>query len=238
MTDSSWQDEIALREASLVDAAREHAAGELDDDTYAEIVAREEVALAALRARTPQAATPRAPKPRRRRKTSRLVVGLVCLSLAAVGIVWLNVSLRQAGSQVTGGIQASTGQRVTQLLLEAQADSAANNDTAALAAYQSVLQLAPTNVTALTEAGWLTFSAGSASHNAAIIQVALRDLRTAVRLAPNQAAPHLYYGLVAYVTPANTAIATQQFSAFLASHPSRGQLAVATPYLRALHLLR
>ena len=139
MTDSSWHDEIALREASLVDAAREHAAGELDDDTYAAIVAREEIALAALRARTPQAAAPRAPKPRRRRKTSRLVVGLACLSAAAVGIVWLNVSLRQAGSQVTGGIQASTGQRVTQLLLEAQADSAVNNDTAALAAYQTPL---------------------------------------------------------------------------------------------------
>jgi hypothetical protein len=42
---SSLRDEIALREASLVDARRELAAGELSVTDYAAIESREQVAL-------------------------------------------------------------------------------------------------------------------------------------------------------------------------------------------------
>jgi len=239
MNAAQLRDEIALREASLADAARELAAGELDQASFDVIVARERAALDKARAAlldAPVDAAPVVTRPPRRRKTSRLVVGLVCIALAATGFTVLHLSLRQAGNSVTGGVQVNQSQLVSQLLIEGQADAAANNNVAALAAYQHVLRVAPHNITALTEAGWLEFSAGSASGNVAVVTLAEANLREAVRLAPSQAAPHLYYALVAYVTPNNMATARKQFQLFVAAHPSAVQLAVATPYLRRLHL--
>jgi tetratricopeptide (TPR) repeat protein len=238
MNAAQLRDEIALREASLADAARELAAGELDQASFDAIVARERAALDKARAalRDVPVDAPVVTRAPRRRKTSRLVVGLACIALAATGFTVLHLSLRQAGNSVTGGVQVNQSQLVSQLLIEGQADAAANNNVAALAAYQHVLRLAPHNITALTEAGWLEFSAGSASGNVAVVTLAEANLREAVRLAPSQAAPHLYYALVAYVTPHNMATARKQFQLFVAAHPSAVQLAVATPYLRRLHL--
>ena len=48
------------------------------------------------------------------------------------------------------------------------------------------------NVAALTESGWLDFSAGSASHDTAVVEVGIKNLEKAVALAPRQAAPRLY----------------------------------------------
>ena len=227
------RDEIALRQASLADAARERAQGELDDAGYQAIVDRETVALAKAQA-TLAALMPAAPKARRRRKNSRLVIGVTCLALAAVGLVWINLSLRQAGTSQTGGVQVGGAQKVSQLLIEGQGDLANNNALAALAAYDQVLAIEPHNEAALTEAGWLDFSAGSADHSPTVVARAVSELRQAVHYGPSDPAPHLYYGIVASLIPGNTAVAKHQFEFFLKLKPSKAQLAVATPYLARL----
>ncbi len=237
MNEAQLRDELALREASLEDAARELAAGELSETDYHALVARETAAIesvrSALAAVTPSATvvTSRPSKAKRRRSPRRLVIALFCFALAAVGLVWINVSLRQAGTSQTGGVQVNGAQAITQLLTEGQGDLAAGNDLAALVAYQSVLRRAPHNVIALTEAGWLEFSAGSASRNPAVVAYAIRSLREVIQLAPKVAAPHLYYGIIAALTPSNQALAKKQFEEFLADRPSVGQLAIAKGYL-------
>ena len=228
-------DEIALREASLVDARRELEAGELDEATFQSIITREEKALAEARERLAKVEAPMATA-RRRRSRSRLIIALTCFALAAVGLVFINVSLRQAGMSQTGGVSVNGAQQITQLLNEGQADVAAGNELAALAAYTKVLQLQPHNAAALTETGWLSFSAGSASRSPKVVSQSLEYLRSAVRYGPNDPATHLYYAIVATVIPHNESLARQQFRLFLRLHPSKAQRAIAAPYLRALQV--
>ena len=238
-------DEIRLREASLEDARREHAMGELSDEDFAAISEREGAALESahrfldevsrLEVAAPLDATRVAPHPTtRRRRRSRLIVALVCFALAAGVLVWANLGLRQAGSSASGGLTLSQTQRLQQLVTEGEADVAAGDDAAALSAYQQILALQPTNVVALTEAGWLEASAGSKSRDAAVVAKGVSLLHEAVTLAPSSPAPRLYYAIVAYETPGNRALATSQLRTFVRLHPSKAQLAVAAPFLRAL----
>ena len=239
-------DEIRLREASLDDARRERAAGELAEIDYASIVERENAALDLVRSElatmasataqscaTPSAHSSNAP---RRRRRSRLVVALVCFALAAGVLVWTNLGLRQAGQSASGGLSLSQTQKVQQLVIEGEADVASGNDVAALAAYQQILAIEPTNVAALTEAGWLDFTAGSASKNSTVVARGVSDLHEAVTLAPRSPAPRLYYAIVAASTPGNQALAKRQFATFLTLNPSKAQLLIAGPFLRNLGL--
>ncbi|OYV60549.1 MAG: hypothetical protein B7Z69_03710, partial [Actinobacteria bacterium 21-73-9] len=76
-------DEIALREASIDDARRELASGELGATEAAALLAREEAALARLRAELAAAPDePPAPRAPRRRRRGLLVVGLGCFAVA------------------------------------------------------------------------------------------------------------------------------------------------------------
>ena len=237
-------DEIRLREASLEDARREHALGELSDEDFAAISEREGAALASahrsldevsrLESTAPLDATNVATHPTRRRRRSRLIVALACFALAAGVLVWANLGLRQAGSSASGGLTLSQTQRLQQLVTEGEADVAAGDDAAALSAYQQILALQPTNVVALTEAGWLEASAGSKSRDAAVVAKGVSLLHEAVTLAPSSPAPRLYYAIVAYETPGNRALATSQLRTFVRLHPSKAQWAVAAPFLRAL----
>jgi hypothetical protein len=69
-----------------------------------------------------------------------------------------------------------------------------------------------------------------------LVDVGVKDLREAVKLAPRQAAPRLYYAIVADATPGNEALAKKEFKIFLRLTPSRGQIAVAQPFLVKLGL--
>ena len=243
-SEGQWRDEIRLREASLEDARRENARGELSDEDFASIEGREVAALERARQSLDQmtaAAASTSPALEmgvtpRRRKRSRLVVALVCFALAAGVLVWANVGLRQAGSSATGGLDLSQSQRLQQLITEGEADVATGSDAAALAAYQQVLALQPTNVVALTEAGWMEASAGSKSRDVAVVSKGIALLHRAVTLAPTSPAPRLYYAIVAYETPGNRPLAAAQFRTFLSLHPSKAQLAVAAPFLRSVGL--
>ena len=231
-------DEIALREASRSDAAREKSAGELSEPEFVAIEARENEAIARAReslgelASTPATASVRA----RVRRTRYLVVGLTCLAVALGVVLWSALAPRQAGNSITGSIALSKAQKIQQFLTEAEADVANGNVVAALAAYQDVLVLDEKNVAALTQVGWLDFSAGSSDQDLKIMRVGVSDLRKAIALAPRQAAPRLYYAIVADSTPGNQALARAQFRVFLSLKPSKGQLAIARPFLARLGL--
>jgi hypothetical protein len=239
------RDEIRLREASLEDAQREHAAGELSDADFASITHRENAALDHARTSLEELATPLVGTASitsssndavRTRKRSRLVVAIVCFALVAAVLVWTNLGLRQAGQSASGGLNLSHTQQVQQLSREGEADLASGDAVAALSAYQQILAIEPTNVAALTEAGWLDFTAGSARHNSTVVSRGVSDLREAVTLAPTSPAPRLYYAIVADATPGNTGLATKEFMAFRSLHPSKAQLAIAAPFLRKLGL--
>lgn len=237
-------DEIRLREASLEDARREHVAGELAQSDFDAIRtrettllerAREELAELDARVEAETSAPDASPRTRRRRR-SRLVVAVACFAVAAGVLVWANLGLRQAGTSATGGLNLTQSQKIQQLLTEGQGDLASGDALAALSAYQQVLTLAPTNVAALTEAGWLDFSAGSSSRNATVVAHGVSLLHRAVTLAPSQAAPRLYYAIVADATPGNKVLAAAQFEVFVKLHPSKYQLDIAAPFLKVLKI--
>lgn len=229
-------DEILLREASLADARRELTAGELTPIQAATIEAREELALSRLRQELSNLGTSSNSSSKRNRRTSLLVVGIICLLAVVVIVIYSTLSLRQSGGQVTGNVSLSGAQEVTQYLTEAQNDVADGNVAAALQAYQSVLALDPKNVSALTETGWLDFSAGSSATNPSLVAIGVKDLREAIAYSPDNAAARLYYAIVADSTPGNKALAKSEFEVFLDLHPSTAQLAVARPFLLALKL--
>ena len=230
----SLRDEIALREASLDDAKREHERGDLDDSAFARIVARESAALVAARASLSSLDAPTVRTRVRRRRY--LVVAGVAFAVAILIVLYSAIVPRQAGNSITGSLSLGRSAQITQLLSEAEADTANANPVAALDAYQRVLALAPNNVVALTQSGWLDFSAGSAQHNAATVSVGIARLRSAIVAAPRDPAPRLYYAIAAASTPGNERIARQQFVSFLALKPSAALMAIARPFLTRLHL--
>jgi tetratricopeptide (TPR) repeat protein len=236
--ESLLRDEIELREASLADAQREVGAGELSAASFATISMREHVAiseaqekLAALSRQSPEA-----PKSGRRRRGRLLVLAGLCFAVALGLLLWSSLGPRQAGNSITGSPSLGHAQEIQQLLIEAQADIANGNVVTALSAYEQVLKLDDTNVPALTQTGWLDFSAGSSDQDVAAINLGIKDLRRAVALAPRNPAPRLYYAIVADSTPGNRALAKKEFEIFLALKPSRAQLLVAAPLLKKLGL--
>lgn len=231
------RDEIALREASLRDARREREAGELTSEALAQIELREHAAIEIARERLAQLeATPRSTKRQRVRRRRWLLVAIVCFALVIGIVLWSAIAPRQAGNSITGSISLGHAQQITQLLSEAEADTANNNLVSALAAYDQVLVLDPNNVTALTQAGWLDFSAGSSDKNLTLTKLGESYLRKAVGCAPRNPAPRLYYAIVAYATPGNRSLAVSQFKVFVDLKPSRDQLVIAAPFLKRLGL--
>ncbi len=228
-------DELALREASLADARREFAAGELSAAALAAIEAREGAAIAALVERATaipelEASAHDRPTVRVRRQWWLAVAALAFAGALAV-ILWSAIGPRQAGTSITGSITLGHSARITQLLTEAEADVANQNDVAALAAYAQVLALDSRNVVAITQTGWLDFSAGSSAKDARLVDYATSLLRRAITVAPSDPGARLYYAIAASDTPGNAALAKTQFRVFLTLHPSAAQRAVAAPYL-------
>lgn len=235
------QDEITLREKSIVDATREFETGELPQADFEELLRREEEALHRARQQLAEldavvADTAHGQAPRRRRKVY-LAVALASFLVAVTVILLASFSTRQSGNSITGSISLSPSQRVTQLLAQAEADTANGNLVAALAAYNQVLNIAPSNATALTQVGWLDYSAGSSSRNTTLVNIGIQDLRRAIASAPTNPAPRLYYAIVAFNTPRDQTLARQQFTTFLALGPTKAQLALAAPYLAKLSLV-
>jgi hypothetical protein len=230
------RDEIRLREASLRDASRERDAGELSADQFDDIARREGVALERARNELGElmVSVDTTHARRRKRRARWLVVAAVCFAVVLLYVLFSSTSPRQAGNSGDGGIDLTRTQLVDRLLTQAEVDVANNQDTTALSAYAKVLNLEPKNVTALTQSGWLDFTAGSAAKKISVIKVGIKDLEKAIAVAPKQSAPRLYFAIVADATPGNQRVAKAEFEEFLELKPSNGQLAVARPFLKKL----
>jgi hypothetical protein len=236
--ESLLRDEIELREASLADAQREVDAGELSAASFAAISTREQAAIGDAKEKLAELSrqSPAAPKSGRRRRGRLLIVATLCFAVALGLLLWSSLGPRQAGNSITGSPSLGHAQEIQQLLIEAQADIANGNVVTALSAYEHVLTLDKTNVAALTQTGWLEFSAGSSDQDVTAINLGIKDLRRAIAVAPRNPAPRLYYAIVADSTPGNQALAKKEFEIFLALKPSKAQLLVATPLLKKLGL--
>jgi tetratricopeptide (TPR) repeat protein len=230
------RDEIRLREASLRDAVRERDAGELSSEQFDEIERREGAALDGARNELGElmVSVDATQARRRKRRTRWLVVALACFALVLIYTLFSATSPRQAGNSGDGGIDQTRAQLIDRLLTQAEVAVANKQDVTALSAYTKVLNLDPKNVTALTQTGWLDFTAGSAAKKASVVEVGIRDLEKAIAVAPRQAAPRLYFAIVADSTPGNQRVAKTEFEEFLKLKPSVGQVAVARPFLRKL----
>jgi hypothetical protein len=230
------RDEIRLREASLRDAGRERDAGELTTDQFDDIERREGAALERARNELGElmVRVDTASARRRTRRTRWLVVAAVCFAIVLLYTLFSSTSPRQAGNSGDGGITLTRTQEIDRLLTEAEVDVANKQDTTALSAYAKVLNLEPKNVTALTQTGWLDFTAGSTAHKASVVEYGIKELEKAIAVAPRQTAPRLYFAIVADSTPGNQRVAKNEFEEFLKLGPSNGQLAIARPFLANL----
>jgi hypothetical protein len=230
------RDEIRLREASLRDAGRERDAGELTTDQFDDIERREGAALERARNELGElmVRVDTASARRRTRRTRWLVVAAVCFAIVLLYALFSSTSPRQAGNSGDGGITLTRTQEIDRLLTEAEVDVANRQDTTALSAYAKVLNLEPKNVTALTQTGWLDFTAGSTAHKASVVEYGIKELEKAIAVAPRQTAPRLYFAIVADSTPGNQRVAKTEFEEFLKLGPSNGQLAIARPFLANL----
>lgn len=229
-------DEIALREASILDATTERDAGELTPDEFDRIVQRESEVLVALRRELEDIPGDIVEVAPRRRRRWQLVVALLCFASAAGVTLVSAVGTRQPGDSATGSISASDQAMIRRLLAEGEVDIANGKIAAALAAYDAVLMLDTTNVTALTQSGWFYFSSGSASSNANSVAKGTARLRQAVSLDPSSPSAQLYYAIAALSTPGNRPLARKHMKAFLALKPSNALLNVAAPYRSQLGL--
>ena len=231
------RDESALREASIVDAAKEHAAGELTITQFEAITQREQSALERARRELSDCdeATPDASR-RRIRRTRWLVVALICFAIVLVYVLYSSTSPRQVGNSGDGSISLTKSQTIARLLTEGESEVASGQVVTALNAYQRVLALDPKNATALTETGWLDFTAGSAAKKASVVELGIKYLEEAITVAPRNPAPRLYFAIVADATPGNQRVATTEFKEFLRLKPSAGQMAIAEPFLKKLGL--
>jgi cytochrome c-type biogenesis protein CcmH/NrfG len=68
------------------------------------------------------------------------------------------------------------------------------------------------------------------------VALGIKELRRAIAAGPRNAAARLYYGIAAYSTPGNRAVAISEFKVFLDLRPSSVQLGLAHPYLVKLGL--
>jgi len=231
------RDEIALREASMADAAKEHALGELTDTQFDAITQREQAALEVARRELSERDEVEPAEVRRRiRRTRWLVVALICFAIVLGYALFSSTSPRQVGNSGDGSISLTQSELIARLLTEGEAEVASGQVVTALEAYQKVLTLDPKNVTALTETGWLDFTAGSAAKKASVVESGIRFLEKAIAASPRSAAPRLYFAIVADATPGNQKVAMTEFKEFLRLKPSAGQMAIAEPFLKKLGL--
>jgi len=232
------RDEVRLREASLRDATREREDGELSDDQFEAIRRREGAALENARNELGalMVSVDATRVGTRTRRVRWLVLATLCFAVVVTYLLLSSTSPRQEGNSGDGGITLTRAQTIDRLLSQAEVDVANNHDVTALSAYAEVLTLDPKNVTALTQSGWLDFTAGSAAKQASVIEVGIRELEKAIAVAPRQSAPRLYFAIVADSTPGNEKVAKSEFETFLKLKPSRGQLAIARPFLQKLGL--
>jgi tetratricopeptide (TPR) repeat protein len=251
-SDERWYlaDQQDFLRRSLDDARREHEAGDLSDEDYDVLVTRDSSRLAEVEAQLavlgPERSEPSEPDAepvatspsdadgaaRAPMATWRKVgIGASCLLIAfGVAILVVHfVQARQPGQASSGGITVSQAQQIEQQLAGAASLASAGgtkNDQDALALYNDVLSVDPSNPAALAGAGWLMWNLGTVAHVAGYTEDGRSEVTRAVHVAPTYYQGHLYLGLILANQDHNNAAAVVQFDEFLADHPPAEELPV------------
>jgi hypothetical protein len=239
------EDERDLLVASLADADREHDAGDLADDDYRLLRARDEERLGDIERRladiidTPDPAAAHingtAPGMKSGRARRPVVLVLAGVALVVIGAVVLVVHLtthRLPGQTATGSVQLSQAQQINQEL--AQADTLlASNDTAdAINIYSQVLSQDPHDPAALAQLGWLTYEQGALGSDQKTVGDGRALVQQAIAADPKFGPAHLYDGVILLNSAHDPAGAVAQFRLFLAEHPSEQNLKNGAPFIR------
>jgi hypothetical protein len=253
-SDERWYltDQQDFLRRSLDDARREHDAGDLSDEDYDVLVARDSARLAEVEAELdtlgPEPAAPTVPDEPATAESSdaegaarrpmamwrKVGIGASCL-LIVLGVVILVVHFvqaRQPGQASSGGVTVSQAQQIEQQLGDAASLASAGgakNDQAALVLYNDVLSVDPSNPAALAGAGWLMWNLGTSAHVAAYTEDGRSEVTRAVHVAPTYYQGHLYLGLILANQDHNAAAAVVQFDEFLADGPPTNELAAVAP---------
>ncbi|HUQ63202.1 MAG TPA: tetratricopeptide repeat protein [Acidimicrobiales bacterium] len=220
---------------SLRDLEREHEAGDITDDDYdslrADYTARAAAVLRALEPATsrdapshaidggdaidvgdsassdegaPQKTDGRQSRRNRRRPVATIAVIVLIAAAAGYG-VWRWGGARVDGPSLTSGTPAER-------LVRAHQRDTAGKAGDAIRLYDSVLEVEPANVEALTYKGWLLARAGLGKE-------ALESLDRAIAIAPEYPDPHFFRGVVIYRDQGDPAAAIPEFETFLARNP-------------------
>jgi hypothetical protein len=246
--DDRWRllDERDFLRRSLEDATLEHEAGDLSDEDYEVLVARDSARLADVEAAVAALGAPsaapdtaeehagHAPDEAERvpmsvwRKVG-IVVACAFIALGAGILVAHFVHSRQPGQASSGSVSVSQAQRIEQQLQQAVSHNNRGDTAGALELYNAVLSEDPSNPAALAGAGWLQWSAGQSAHVASLERLGRAEIVTAVKNAPSYFLAHLFYGLVLENQDHNHAAAVAQFNDFLADGAPAGEARQVAP---------
>jgi hypothetical protein len=243
-------DEVEFLRRSLDDAAREHEAGDLSDEDYSVLAARDAARLATVEAELallgPEppdhpdtdtsapsettAATEHTAYPAWR--TVGIAASCLLIAAGVVILVMHFVQGRQPGQASSGSITVSEAQQMEQQLGQAQSLAAGGgtvNQQRALALYNDVLARDPSNPAALAGAGWIMWNLGTTSHVPGFVEDGRAEVTRAVKVSPTYYQAHLYLGLILANQDHDNNAAVVQFAEFLADDPPPNELPVVAP---------
>lgn len=234
---SAWRlrDEEQFLVRSLADAAREHEVGDLSDDDFRLLTARDGARLEEVRrqlalpvAETPPPGAVDTPPPAGRRRPRllrfrrRWWVAVAGVALVVAGVALLLVerqSARLPGQTPTGGVTLNAEQQVAAQLSQAATLVARHDIDGALRLYDTVLTEDPRQPEALAQWGWLEWGVGERRHDAKLVGAGTAFVEAALRADPRFTAAHLYLGTIEEAAGDDTA-AVVQYRQFLAEDPT------------------
>lgn len=232
-TRGELEDERSYVERSIADLEQEFAAGDLAEDRYAELRARYEQRLAEVVAALVQlpsdAAQTRQPGPPPRRKSrlasrrARLITGWGGFSCLVVAAVLLAMAIAKVGP-FAGSPQLTRYDKIQIELAEASVLGSKGEVTQALATYDRVLALDPTQPEALANGGWLARLAGISQHSPKLLRNGDAEIEAAVRVAPGMAQARAYDAVMLLQDRSQAARSAAQFRQMLKDHPSAALL--------------
>jgi hypothetical protein len=262
--DDRWylNDEREFLHRSLDDARREHEAGDLTDEDFEVLSARDhkrlsdvEAELAALgpahhdpvddadtetdteRADAAEGAEASA-RPLTRRMAFRRVGIIAAVFLIIAGAVILvdhAINPRLPGQASSGGITQTKQQLIEQQLSEALTLNNGGKVDQALSLYAKVLGEDPDDPQALAATGWLEWNYGTAGDSPTLEASGRKNEEKAVRVAPSFYGGHLFLGLIELNQDHNATGAVAQFNDFLVDNPPPGQITADASLLRVAY---
>jgi tetratricopeptide (TPR) repeat protein len=241
---SELDDERSYVERSIADLDEERRAGDIDEERYALLRARYESRARAVQAELAALGRPSDPglsppagsrrtlraSPRRRRsasgiasrlssRRSRLVTGWAAFACLLAAAVLLALSIGKVGP-FAPPLQLSVNDRIQIELAEASVLGAKGDVTQALAVYDRVLELDPTQPQALADGGWLARLAGLSEHSERLVRNGDAEIEAAVRASPGDAQARAYEGAMLLEDRSQPVPAASQFQQMLYDHPT------------------